>query len=203
MDYTILDGKMVGGDGGKGVLIESVLFRFDTDQKTKEETAHIEIMGTAKTVMRDQWNPAAGWDDLAEPVPVKDSVKLALANDKVADNHILYENLQRIFEFDPPLADGDDTWQRFTEEGENSVLKKLVGGEVYFRAKKSNTKTGEKLGDYFFNIACVAKREEPKMANVKDKMAGILKKKEEAKKRKEAAEADLVGAGASDEGIPF
>jgi hypothetical protein len=202
VDYTLLDGKVLGGNGGEGVMIEQIAFKFDKDPTTKEDTSFIEIMGTATTYLRDPWNPAAGSEELPEKIPVKDMVKVAVATGKKDDNQILVDHLNRQFNFAKPLVDNEDLWERFTEDGTDSILNDLIGKTIYFKAKKSNTKTGEKLSEYFFNLIALAKREEPKMSAVAGKMELIKKRKAEKAKAAEEANAAFATAGA-DPDIPF
>ena len=189
MDYAQfgLDGKLLGGENGEGVLIENIAFKFDTDVTTKEETVLIEIMGTAKTVMKDSWNPNAGYEDLPEPFPVKDMVKVVVASGKNSDNQIIYNTLNRQLNLDPPLVDDGDSWERFTKDGDNSIHDKVVGSKLFFRAKKAGTKTGEKLSEYFFNLVPIARREEAVKNAVKDKIGELLAKRKKEKEEKDAA----------------
>lgn len=173
-DYSILDGKVLGGDQGEGVLLENILVK-EGDRKGEEE-AYIEIMGTAKTLLKDNFNPSAGWDELPEPVPVADKVRVVLA-DKTASNEILYERLNREFKFDPPLVDGPDTWERFMAGTKDSVRDQLVGNKAYFSARKNPSKTGEKLADYFFNLVNVSKRKEATMEDGGAAIKAILARK--------------------------
>ncbi len=204
-DYTVYDKKMLGGQGGEGILIEQVAFKVDQDQKTNEDTVYVELMGTAYTVLKDGYNPSAGYDDLPEPIPVADRLKIVVAEGKKSDNEILINNINRAFGLEEPLVDNDTLWERFTEEGKDSVVKEIVGKPAYFKMAKNASKTGELLGHYFFNLSAVAKRIEPKMDLLKDKMAAIMAKRAAKQKAKEKAEAELTGAGVgnSTEDIPF
>lgn len=176
---NLLDGRVLGGDQGEGVLIEQIVTK-EGDKKGVDE-AYIEIMGTAKTVLRDSYNPMAGWDELPEPIPVTERVKVLLA-DKEADNKILYDRLSKEFKIDPPLEDKEGEWERFLDGAENSVYSRLVGGRIYFQAKKNATKTGESASHYFYNVVNVAKR---KAATVSEGGASI--KAMLAKKKAKAA----------------
>lgn len=193
MDFTQIDGKLFGGDNGEGVLIEQLAFKFDTDMTTKDDTVLIEIMGTAKTVMKDPWNPLAGYEEV-EPFPVKDTIKLIVAQGKNADNQILINSLNRQFKLNPPLVDNHELWERFTKDGEDSVYDSLVGQRAYFKARKSNTKTGEQLSHYFFNLVRTAERLEPEMDAVKDKIAELIAKRKQKEKEKEDADKALLEA---------
>jgi hypothetical protein len=183
-----LDSKLLGGQNGEGVLIEQIAFKFDTDVTTKEETVGIEIMGTAYTVMKDSWNPSAGYDELPEPFPVKDTIRLIVAEGKNDDNQILVNTLNRQFEIKPPLEDDDTLGDRFLKDGTNSVLDSIVGNKAFYRAKKSSTRTGEKLSDYFFNLVPIAKRYSPDDKKVvQDKIAKLRADKKAKQAEKDAA----------------
>jgi hypothetical protein len=167
------------------VLIEQIVFKLDKDQKTGADTAFIEIMGTAYSTLKDPWNPSAGTDDLLAPVPVKDQVKVLVVEGKNDDNNILFDQINRQFELKKPLEDTPDAWERFTKDGTDSVYDEIIGKPAFFVAKKSQTKDGTKLGDYFFNMRAVAKRVEATMDNVKDKLAAMFARR---KAKKDAAE---------------
>jgi hypothetical protein len=175
-EYAQLDGKVVGGDQGEGVLIEKVEFKFSTT-KDNEEEAVAEITGFAKTVLNDKYNPSNGFKELPEPIPVTERVKFVLGGGKNADNHITFERFNRAFDIQPPLEDTPTVWERFTEDGKDSVCDKLVGGKLYFSAKKNPTKTGDKPEDYYFNSINIAKRVEAKMSAVAEKMKKLMEKR--------------------------
>lgn len=175
-EFSQLDGKVVGGEQGEGVLIESIRFKFSTT-KDNEDEAVAEINGFAKTVLVDKYNPDNGFKELPEPIPVTERVKFVLGGGKNADNHITFERFNRAFDIQPPLEDTPDVWERFTEDGKNSVYNKLVGGKIYFSAKKNPTKTGEKPEDYYYNSINIAKREEAKMSAVAERMKRIQEKR--------------------------
>lgn len=193
VDLVALEGRVLGGQGGDGVLLESIAFKFDKDKTTNEETAVIELSGTAHTVLRDKWNPLAGFDDLPEPVPVKENVKVAVAEGKKADNDILFQILNRRFEFDPPLEDREGEWERFTEDGKDSIYNQLIGQPVFFKVGKNG----------FFNVAAMAQRKEAKMDAVADKIKTILKAKKDKAEAKAKAEADLMSSGVGGDDPPF
>lgn len=199
MDFLTLKDKVVGGEGGEGVLIEDIAFKFDTD-KAGDDLVYIELMGTAKTVLKDGYNPLAGYDDLPEALPVKDSVKIVVSEGKNADNQILFDRLNKAFGLEKPLVDSADVWERFTKEHEDSVYEAIVGKPAFFRVTLPAAKTGEKWGEFYTNLMAVAKREEASMPKVADKMAAIKKKRAEKEKAKKEAEAALAGSG---EEIPF
>lgn len=202
MDYVSLDKKVLGGQGGEGILIEDIVFAFDTDNKTGEETAYIELLGTAYTVLADQYNPKAGFKELEEPLPVKDRVKVEVKEGQKNDNDILFHRINRTFPLSKPLVDAIDTWERFTKDGEDSVYDQIKGHPAYFQVNKNTSKTGDSWGHYFTNLIAVAKREDAEMGKVADKLAAIRKKKAAKQKEKEAAEAELTGVG-SDGGDPI
>lgn len=187
-DYSILDGRTLGGDQGEGVMLEQVLVR--TGAKKDEEEAFIELLGTAKTILRDPYNPSAGFDELPEPIPVAERVKVVLAG-KDADNSILFSQLNREFQFDPPLVDSEDEWERFLDGTKNSVKAKLEGAKIYFKAKKNPTKAGEKPTDFYFSFVNVQKRKAATMEEGGAAIKALL-----AKKKAKAA-------APSDDAIPF
>lgn len=175
-DLSVIAGKTLGGDQGDGVLLENIEFRFD---KTKEgdDIVEAEITGTAKTYLRDGYNPSAGFESLPEEVPVKDRVKFA---GKSTDNKILLDRLNQQFNLQPPLEDNEELWERFTKEGKDSVIDQIVGKRSYFSAKLINGKTGEKANEFYYNLIRVTKREEASMAVVGDRMKALMGKKKSA-----------------------
>lgn len=175
-DFSILQGKAVGGDQGNGVLVEDILFNIGTN-KDKEDVATAEIIGTAKTVLRDKYNPSLGFDELPHPVPVVERVKFAMGTGKNDDNKILIDRLNSLCQIDPPLEDTPDLWERFTKDGKDSVYDKIVGKEFYFSTRLQTGKSGEEAGHYFFNLLEVTKRAEATMESVAEKMRRIMAKK--------------------------
>jgi hypothetical protein len=175
-DFSFLDGgKVVAGDQGDGVLIEQVLVK--TGEKKGEEEAFIELMGTAKTYLKDGYNPSAGFNPLPEEFVVTDRVKVVVAG-KEADNKILYDRLNKELHLDPPLVDREDEWERFLQGTKNSIYDKLVGARLYFGARKGNG-VGDQYTHYFYNILPVTKREEATPEKGGAKIKDVLKRKKE------------------------
>jgi hypothetical protein len=173
---NILDGKVVGGEQGEGVLIESIEFKF-SNTKDGEEEAVVEIAGVAKTVLKDGYRPSAGFNELPEEVPVADRVKVVMATGKKDDNAILFDRLNKALDIQPPLVDAPETFERFTKDGKDSVYNQIVGKRLYFGAKKNGTKTGESASHYYFNVMAVDKRVEATLDKVQDRVKRMLAKK--------------------------
>ena len=203
-DLSVISGKTMGGDGGEGVLIESVAVKFDS-KKDGTPIAAIEINGVAKTALIDPYNPAGGFTELPEPVPVTHTIDIPVDEGGVnRDLSINFSQLNRAFDFEDPLVDRLGEWERFMEDGENSVYQQIVGKKAYFSARPKDGKTGDKVDHYWVNIIGLSKRIEPKAADVKKRIEALRKKRKAEMERKEkAASEGMATVGADSDPIPF
>lgn len=197
-DLSVLSGKTLAGDGGEGMPIQSIVFKFDSTKDGKEIVS-VELGAVAKTVLNSAYNPNDGYADLPEPVPVTQRIVVSVDEDDKANNTISFNQLNKAFDLsDDPLVDrlGED--ERFLKDGERSVYDKIYGKPAYFSAKLANGKTGEKASDYYFNIVGMAKRVEATRDEVAKRIAAIREKR---KAEKEAKAKVMEGMDAG--GVPF
>jgi hypothetical protein len=185
-DLTVINGKTLGGVGGEGILIEEVTWKFDTKQDGTDVVS-VELMGTAYTVLKDSYNPKAGYSELPEPIPVSHRISVAVSEDDKIDNNINFSQLNRAFNLKEPLVDRIGETDRLLKDADNSVVAEIEGKQAYFAAKVAKGKTGEKLSEYYFNIIGVAQRVEATKSAVAAKLDAIRQKKAEAARKLEEA----------------
>lgn len=198
-DWTNVDGKVVGGNGGEGVLIESLTVKKDQNVKTKEDMLWLEIAGTANTVLHNSYSPEAGYAELSEPLPI--SHRIDLLGSATKDLSITFDMLNRAFDFPKPLVDREDEVLRFLEDADDSVYKNIVGQRCFFKMKMGQGKTGSKPSDFFANPQSQSKVIESKVASVKEELKKV-KAKKAAKEAAMNAGGDFARVGSS-EPIPF
>ncbi len=194
-DWSNVDGRTVGGQGGQGVLIESLTVKNDVNAKTKDEMLWLEFGGTAHTVLNNPYAPEQGYTELTEPLQVFKRVDIL--NSAGKDLKITYDLISRAFDLKPPLEDRPDEVLRFMEDADDSVYSHIVGKAVYFKAKLANGKVGSKPSDFFFDPMPQSKVVEAK----KGAVMAILDRVRKAKAAKAAAVEDFAVAGTSD--VPF
>jgi len=185
-DFLAIDGKVLGGQGGEGVLIERIEFVQDVNSKTKEESLNIVFSGVAYTVLKNSYDKEAGFDPLPEPLPVSERIPFSVTGQHVKDNTITYDQLNKAFDLlDDPLVDRENEWQRLLESNDpedRSVHDKIKGQAIYFKARLKNKTDTEAKGPekFFFNLYAMAKAIPASKADVMERINAIKKKKEAA-----------------------
>jgi hypothetical protein len=176
-DVIPVNGKVVGGQGGEGVLIESLVLKTDKGPKG-DDRVWLEIGGTANTVLKSNYSPESGFDELPQAVAITARVDL-LKPDRTMD----FDIISRAFDLNPPLEDKEDEEYRFMEDGDKSVYSSILGKKAFFRAKiAKDTKTGlEKVGDtagdFFWSLQPMAKTPAMKKESLKEVMGKIKAKR--------------------------
>lgn len=156
-----INGKVLGGQGGEGVLIESISGTYDTDTKGVERVSLV-FSGTAYTVLKNNYNKDAGFEELPEPISVSEAVPVRLDDTAGGKSlKITFDQLNKAFDLmDDPLVEREDEWQRLLEGTERSVFDKIVGKPIYFKAvlKKDKIEGDKKdSSSFYFNLQALAK----------------------------------------------
>lgn len=156
-----INGKVLGGVGGEGVLIESITGTYDTDAKGMDRLSLV-FSGTAYTVLKNAYNKDAGFDELPESIPVSESIPVQLEETAGGKSlKITFDQLNKAFDLmDDPLGEREDEWQRLLEGTERSVFDKIVGKPIYFKARLKKDKIeGDKkdASSFYFNLQALAK----------------------------------------------
>ncbi len=160
-EVTSINGKVLGGDSGEGVLIERVDVSYDIDSKGEPRT-NIVLSGTAKTVLKSSQDKEAGFDELPAEVPILLSIPFSVTGGAVKSNQITYDQLNKAFGLlgEDALVDREGEWERFLEDDPRSVKGKIEGQRLHFKASlKKDKDTGNlidetvpfKAENYFFN----------------------------------------------------
>lgn len=182
-DFLAIDGKVLGGQGGEGVLIERIEFVEDSDAKTGEEKLNIVLSGVAHTVLKNSYDKEAGFDDLPEPLPVSERIPFSVTGQVVKSNKITFDQLNKAFDLgSDPLIETEDEWQRLLEGSERSVHDKIKGQPIYFKARLKDKLATEAKGPekFYFNLYAMAKTMPATADTVMERIAAIKKKKEAA-----------------------
>jgi hypothetical protein len=192
-DFSVIDGKVVGGQGGEGVLIESLVVKTDKNAKTGDDQLWAEVAGVGHTYLNNPYAPEQGFKELPEPIPVQ--FRVDFLKD---DLSISFDMISRAFGLKEPLEDKEGEVLRFTKDAEDSIYNEIYGQRAFFKAKLANGKVGDKPSDFYFNPQSQAKVVE----NKKDSVMDILKRIKGKKAAKEAAANDFAMTG-TDEKVPF
>lgn len=180
-DFLAIDGKVLGGQGGEGVLIERIEFVEDSDAKTGEEKLNIVVSGVAHTVLKNAYDKEAGFDVLPEPLPVSERIPFSVTGQAVKSNKITFDQLNKAFDLgSDPLIETEDEWQRLLEGSERSVHDKIKGQPIYFKARLKDKLATEAKGPekFYFNLYAMAKTMPATNDAVMERIAAIKKKKE-------------------------
>jgi hypothetical protein len=185
-DFLAIDGKVLGGQGGEGVLIERIEFVEDSDAKTGEEKLNIVVSGVAHTVLKNAYDKEAGFDDLPEPLPVSERIPFSVTGQAVKSNKITFDQLNKAFDLgSDPLIETEEEWKRLLESDDpedRSVYNKIKGQPIYFKARLKDKLATEAKGPekFYFNLYAMAKTMPATKDAVMERIAAIKKKKEAA-----------------------
>ena len=175
MDSVQMDGRILTGKDGQGVLITDVKI-VEVTKNDGELKARLVVAGKATDYLNNPKNPDDGTTALDEEIECSEGIDL-----EQEDKQLFFDKINRHFKVDPPLVDSEEDLFRLVEGGD--AHDQIAGKKVFFRYAHSKGSEDSKYGVKFFtNMVNLPKNTAATSDSLKEVLAR-LRAKQDAKNR--------------------
>lgn len=184
MDSVQMDGRILTGEDGQGVLIEDV--KIVEVVKTNGDTlTRLVISGKANAYLNNPRSADDGTTPMDSDLPCEEGVYL-----DAEDKQNFYDKLNRHFKVDPPLVDNEENLFRLVEGGD--AYEQIRGQKVYFRyAHQKGSETSPYGARFYTNLTSIPKSTSATADGLKAVLARLREKQAAQERAQEEADKAL------------